>query len=55
MFEECLEEIHWVTCEIIKECGYHDVHDVGDIISVNSKHLDEMMDKGYIRIVGSEN
>ena len=51
---EGLEPVHWVTCEVIKECGYHDTHNVGEIISVDRKHLDEMIGLGYVRVVGSD-
>ncbi len=51
---ENVAPIHWVTCEVIKECGYHDVHEIGEIISVDRNHLDDMLNMGWIRIIGSD-
>lgn len=47
-------EPKYITCEVIKQVGYHDIHQVGDIISVNRDHLDKMLVGGYVRVVGSD-
>lgn len=52
--DEELEPTHWVSCEVISTVGYHDTHEVGDVIQVDSKHVDEMIEKGFIRTIGCD-
>jgi acetylglutamate kinase len=44
----------WVTVEVIKQVGYHDVHEVGEIISVDRKDVDMLVSNDYVRVIGSE-
>jgi hypothetical protein len=42
-----------ILVDVIKEVGYHDVHQVGEQIVVKLKHLKNMIDQGYVTVASS--
>jgi hypothetical protein len=40
-----------VLCVVLKPVGYHDDHEPGEIIPIDVKHVVEMIEKGYVRLL----
>lgn len=39
-----------IMCKVLKPIGYHDDHEIGEVIPVEARHVNDMIRDGYVEI-----